>query len=141
MTTVEWKGNMAFEATPPSGQTFRMDTHPDLGGTEGPSPMEVLLASAAACSAMDVVTILQKKRQTITSYRVEIEGDRVPQGTWPRPYTAIRMRHIVEGPDLDQAAVAQAVQLSDEKYCSVVATLRANTEVNSTFEIVEPSLA
>lgn len=140
-TIVTWKGNLAFEATPPSGQVFRMDAHPDKGGTQGPTPMETLLSSAAACSGMDVISILEKKRQKVTAYRVEVEAERVPEGTWPRPFTRIRFRHVVEGENLDPAAVARAVELSDEKYCSVLATLRAAPEIESGYEVVESTPA
>ncbi|HEY0868043.1 MAG TPA: OsmC family protein, partial [Fimbriimonas sp.] len=74
MVTVEWTGGMAFEATPPSGNKFVMDAIPEFGGSNlGPTPLEALLASVAACSAMDVVSVLTKKRQKVLSYRIEVE--------------------------------------------------------------------
>ncbi len=130
--TVEWDGEMGFVARPPSGNEFTFDAHPDFGGNgKGPSPMETLLCALAACSGMDVISILKKKRQTVTSYRIEVEGERPPQGEWPRPFTRILARHIVEGPSLDEDAVKRAVELSDEKYCSVTASLRHQGEVVS----------
>jgi uncharacterized OsmC-like protein len=90
---VAWKGELAFEATPPTGFRFTMDGHPESGGQGlGPTPMEALLAAAAACSAMDVVSILEKKRQNVTAYRIEIEGERPPEGEWPRPFTRLTVR-------------------------------------------------
>ncbi|MBS1717502.1 MAG: OsmC family protein [Armatimonadetes bacterium] len=136
MVTVQWKGGMAFEAVPPSGNSIIMDSHPDFGGTNlGPSPMETLLAAVGACSAMDVVSILKKKQQEFSDYRIEVVGHRAPEGEYPRPYLKIEIKHIVKGKKLDHAAVARSVQLSDEKYCSVVATLRAAPEVTSSFTI------
>lgn len=130
---------MAFEAEPPSGNKFVFDAHADFGGQNlGPSPLEALLGSVAACSAMDVLSILQKKKQLVKSYRIEVEGDRNPPGEWPRPYKSIRIRHVVEGENLDPAAVARAVELSDEKYCSVIATLRAAPTVSSEWTIESP---
>ena len=132
MVVVNWKDNLNFEAETPTGGRITMGAYPEEGETSPiPTPLQAFLASVAACSAIDVISILQKKRITVTSYRVEIDGDRVPEGQWPRPYTAIRVRHILSGQGLDEAAVARAVQLSDEKYCSISATLRAGPKVES----------
>jgi putative redox protein len=114
-----------------------MDSHPDFGGKNlGPSPLEVFIASGAACSAIDVIEILEKKRQKVTKYTIEVDGDRVPPGTFPRPYTKLKFVHIVEGDAIDEAAVEQAVRLSDEKYCSVIATLRATPEIVSEYKVI-----
>lgn len=132
MVKVEWQGGMMFESTPPSGAKIVLDALPDVGGSgAGPSPIETLLTAIGACAAMDVISILKKKRQDVTAYRVEIEGERVPPGTWPRPFLSIAVRHIVSGENIDPAAVERAVQLSDEKYCSVIATLRQSPTVTS----------
>jgi len=80
---------------------------------------------------VDVVGILAKKRQVIESYRIEVSGERPEPGTYPRPFTALTVRHIVKGKDLDPAAVERAVSLSDEKYCSVAATLRQNPTIST----------
>lgn len=136
MIQVDWKGGMLFQALSDSGQSFTMDSYAEPGGvSQGVTPMEALLASTAACGAMDVVSILEKKRQPLTSYRIEIEGERPPAGEWPRPYTSIRIRHIVTGVDIDPAAVARAVELSDEKYCSVMATLRFGPKIETSWRI------
>lgn len=129
---MEWQGGMRFESTPPSGAKIVLDALPDVGGSgAGPSPVEALLTAIGACAGMDVISILQKKRQKVTRYRVEIEGERDPPGTWPRPFLSITVRHIVAGEDLDPAAVERAVQLSDEKYCTVITTLRQAPTVTS----------
>lgn len=127
---------MTFEATPPSGHKFTMDAVTDYSdGSGGPSPLEALVSSIAACSAVDVVLILKKKRQEFDSYRVEIDYERGSEGVYPRPITSITVRHILSGPNLNEDAVRQAVQLSDEKYCTVIATLRSSPLVKSEFEI------
>lgn len=140
MITAEWKGKMAFEGWGESGNRFTMDAYPESGGEgNGPTPLEAMLAGMAACSAMDVVSILGKQRQSITSYRVELDGVRAhPTGTYPNPYTKLVVRHILTGENLDPDKVQRAVQLSDEKYCTVIATLRAAPEVTSTWSI-EPA--
>jgi putative redox protein len=136
MVVVNWTGGLAFEAVPPSGNKFTIDAHPAAGGeNKGPTPVEALLSSIAACSAMDVLTILQKKRMIVRGYRIEVEGVRVPEGTWPRPFTSMVIRHILLGDNLDPRAVEHAVELSDEKYCSVLATLRQSPEVKSEWRI------
>jgi putative redox protein len=137
--TVHWKGNMTFEAIPPSGDGFTMDAYPDSGGNHnGPTPIEALLSSVAACTAMDVIAILRKKRQKVTDYRIEVEATRTAgEGEYPRPITSIVVRHILEGEALDHASVERAIELSDTKYCSVVATLRILPEVKILWEVVE----
>lgn len=132
MVNVTWKGGMAFEADAGEGPTFTMDSSPEHGGQSlGLSPMETLLASAAACSGMDVLSILAKKQQKVTSYAIEVIAERTEEGVYPRPYSKIEIIHKLEGENLDPAAVQRAVELSDEKYCSVVATLRATPQVTS----------
>lgn len=134
--SVEWRGARVFEASPPSGNHFVMDAYPESGGQNlGPTPMEAFVAAGAACSAIDVIQILEKKRQKVTSYRVEVETERSAEGVYPRPYTNLVFRHLVEGENLDERAVELAVRLSDEKYCSVIATLRAAPKVTSIYEI------
>ena len=136
MVQVEWKGGMSFEAQTPSGATVVLDAHPESGGGgTGPTPVEALLSAAAACSGMDVLSILQKKQQKVTAYRIEVDGVRGPEGVWPRPFQSISVRHFVQGEDLDPAAVARAVELSDGKYCTVIMTLRAAPVVTSEWQI------
>lgn len=91
--------------------------------------------SVAACTAVDVVSILEKKRQTVTDYRVEITGTR--RDEYPRRFTAFHVHHIVYGRSVSEKAVADAVALSDEKYCSVAATVRPTAEITTSFEIIE----
>ena len=136
MVKVNWVGGMAFEATPPSGNKILMDAYPESGGTgNAPTPVEALLSSVAACTAMDVISILKKKRQVVTSYRVEIEGERAPEGEFPRPFLSMVVRHILAGENLDPEAVARSVELSDTKYCTVVATLRQAPAISSEWKI------
>lgn len=127
---------MGFEALPPSGNRFLMDAPVEVGGEgQGPTPVETLLSAVAGCSAMDVISILRKKKQVVTSYRVEVEWKRTPEGQWPRPITEIVIRHIVKGESLDVEAVRRSVELSDTKYCNVISTLRFSPSIVSEFVV------
>lgn len=127
---VEWKSGRQFEAKAEDGSCFVM------GSGEGVvSPMEALLSALAACSAIDVVSILEKKRQNVESYVVRARGERPPDGTVPRPFTAITLDHCFKGTNIDPQAVERAVQLSDQKYCSVATTMRAGVTIESRWEI------
>ena len=130
---LDWKRGLRFDAESSSGAKLTMDA--ETG--EAPSPMEALLASLAGCMAMDVASILEKKRQSVASYRIEIEGERPEAGVYPRPFTAVRMRHIVTGDSVDPEAVRRAIELSETKYCSVAATLKGSPEILSTFDVLE----
>lgn len=129
MIQVLWKQGLTFEAQVESGASLTLASHAD--GISALTPVEALLASAAACSGMDVISILEKKRQVVTGYRLEIEAERAPEGTFPRPIVGIKLRHVVTGESLDEVAVSRAVELSDEKYCTVLATLRIPVSVAS----------
>jgi putative redox protein len=130
---IRYAGADFFIATPPSGHAQLIDGKGDR--KSAPSPLEFLLMSVAACTAVDVVSILEKKRQTVTDYRVEITGTR--RDEYPRRFTAFHVHHIVYGRSVSEKAVADAVALSDEKYCSVAATVRPTAEITTSFEIIE----
>ncbi|MDM7921491.1 MAG: OsmC family protein [Pyrinomonadaceae bacterium] len=131
--TVKFAGDEMFVGTSPSGHAFAIDTKGDR--KSAPTPMEMLLVSVAACTAADVISILQKKRQDVTEYLVEVTGTRAEEH--PRKYTAFNVHHIVRGRGILENAVAQAIELSDTKYCSVAATVRPTAEITTTFEIIE----
>jgi putative redox protein len=136
MVTLRWKDGVAFEAEVPTGASFVIDSHPDHGGQGlGPTPLEAFLSALGACSAIDVLDILHKKRQKVTTYRIEVDGDRPPPGEYPRAFSALRIRHILSGENLDPAAIARAVELSDTKYCTVITTLRSAPTVTSEWAI------
>ena len=135
MLTVNWTGAESFEATTPSGHSLAMQSPAEDGASLAPSPVEVFVAAAASCSAIDVIGILHKMRQDVKSYRIEVEWQRGPQGVYPRPITSIVLRHIVEGNNIDPHAVEKAVTLSDEKYCGILATLRQTPAISSEFRI------
>jgi putative redox protein len=136
MVEVNWKGDMVFEAQTPTGNKLVMDAYPEDGEiNKGPTPVEALQSALAACSAMDVISILRKKKQVVTSYRLEVDGERGPEDVYPRPFLSLKVRHILKGESLDPAAVKRAVELSDEKYCTVAATLRHGPTVTAEWVI------
>ena len=126
-------GDDLFVATTPSGHAQVLDT--DTARATAASPMELLLIALGGCTAVDVVSILKKKRERVTGYRVEVSGTRREEH--PRAYTRMEVRHVVTGKGVSERAVAQAVELSETKYCSVAATLRPGVEIVTTYEIIE----
>ena len=130
---VRFAGDELFLGTTPSGHTVAFDTNSERA--IAPSPVEILLVALGSCTAVDVIGILTKKRQRVTNYIVEVTGTR--RDDYPRKYTSMKVHHILTGTGLSQRAVAQAIELSETKYCSVAATLRPTVEIQSTFEIIE----
>lgn len=122
-----------FLGITPSGHAFALDT--DKERSSAPTPVELLLVALGSCTATDVVSILAKKRQQVTNYIVEVSG--VRRDEHPRSFTSMKVHHILTGRSLSPKAVADAINLSDAKYCSVAATLRPTVEIQSTFEIIE----
>jgi putative redox protein len=101
------------------------------------NPVELVLAALGGCSAIDVIGILRKKRQEVLGYEVVIEAERRTEH--PRIFTRIELVHRVRGRDLSPAAIAEAIRLSDTKYCSVHAMLEGKAEIVSRFEIIPPA--
>ena len=131
--SVRYAGDDYFIGTSPSAYPQLMDGKGDRHSA--PTPLEMLLVSVAACTAMDVQSILEKKRQDILDYKVEIEGTRVEDH--PRKFTAFHVHHIVRGRNVSEKAVADAVELSDTKYCSVAATVRPTATITTSFEVID----
>jgi putative redox protein len=122
-----------FEARNAIGATAILDAYPPGGEGKGLTPMEFLLAGLGACTGMDAIGILRKKRQPVTGYRIEIAG--VKADEHPKIFTEITVRHIFTGSNLTEGAVRQAIELSEEKYCSVMAMLRKSASISTSFEI------
>jgi putative redox protein len=97
------------------------------------SPMELLLIALGGCTGADVVSILEKKRQRVTGYEIEVRGER--RAEYPRIYTRIEVVHRLRGHQIDERAVQHAIELSETKYCSVSAMLGASSELSMKYEI------
>lgn len=133
---VEWKGNLRFEGRNEKGLPVAFDVPKDHGGEEtAPSPMENVLASLAACTSISVINILKKKRQKVTEYSVDATAEREKEP--PKTFTKIHLKYIIKGEKISPQAVEKAIQLSEEKYCSVARMLRKTVVITSSFEILE----
>jgi putative redox protein len=128
-------GDMRFEAVVDSGHTIVMDNGE---GDSGARPAELLGVSLAGCTAMDVISILRKKRQAVSRYEVRVSGEQVDGH--PHNFTRFDVVHVFEGDGLDPAAVARSIELSAVKYCAVGTTLAAGElEIHHGYVIRTPS--
>ncbi|HEX8652539.1 MAG TPA: OsmC family protein [Pyrinomonadaceae bacterium] len=133
---IHFAGQDLFVGITPSGHAQVLDT--DHERASAATPVELLLIALGSCTAVDVISILHKKRQHVTDYRVEVRGTR--RAEHPRSFSRMEVRHIVRGRKISKKALAQAIELSETKYCSVAATLRPTVEINSSYEIIEDDL-
>ena len=145
--TVSWTGattgmrsGMGFVAETGSGHIVNMDGAPDEknpangGRNQAPRPMEMLLAGAGGCTAYDVVLILKRGRHDVRGCQVKLTADRAD--TDPKVFTKINMHFVVTGVNLTDTAVARAIQMSHEKYCSASIMIGKTAEITTSFEIV-----
>ena len=125
---VTWKNGLSFTGVADSEIEIPIGTSVEHGGAgDGISPMEMLLVAVGGCSGMDVVSILEKKRQKVTHFEILVHGDRADEH--PKVFNKITVEYVVTGDHLDPEAVKRAVELSETKYCSVMATLRKTAEI------------
>jgi len=127
---VQWVGKERFVAQSPSGHLVALDS--DRSSNGAPGPMELLLIALGACTATDVVAILAKKRQKLNSLEVVVSGERAtePPTVWAKLEIIYKLRGMLE-----EKAVEHAIQLSEEKYCSVAAMLRKTAPITFRYEI------
>jgi putative redox protein len=127
---------MQFEAEAGSGHSVQLDaSEPDGGHNTGFRPMELLLVGLAGCTAMDVISILRKKRQDVTAYEVQVHALRAENH--PMIYTQITVRHIVTGHHIDSTAVARAIELSETRYCGAGAMLGKAARIVHVYRVHE----
>ena len=132
VTLTQAAGNhRQFVAQTGGGHCLLLD---DKDGATGPKPIELVAAALAGCTAFDVINILRKKRQRVTGYDVRVEAEQAEQP--PAVFTRVRIHHLVTGFDVDPKAVADAIRLSEEKYCSVGAMVRRSAEFETTFDVL-----
>jgi putative redox protein len=122
-----------FVARTGSGHNLILD---DTAGGTGAKPIEMIAVGLAGCTAFDVITILrQKYHQKVTGYQVRVEADQAERP--PQVFTTVRIHHVVTGVGIDEAALEEAIRLSEEKYCSVGAMVQKTATIQTTHEIVE----
>lgn len=128
---VDWirsEHGLGFDGKMDSGETLTLD-----GNGEGLSPMQAVLLSVGACSSVDVVEIMRKQRQDMHDCYCELEAERAEDA--PRVFTKIHAHYVVVGNDIKEKQLARAVQLSTEKYCSVMLMLNEGVNVTTSYEV------
>ena len=128
---------MAFSGAGSStGYSISLGSRPDVGQpAEGASPMELVLLGAAGCTAMDVLSILQKKRQHVTAFEIRVHADRAAEH--PKVFTHVRLEYVVTGHRVDPQAVQRSLELSLGKYCSVHAMLSKAVPIEHSYTVIE----
>jgi putative redox protein len=135
-TTVTWKENLTFIGTPDSRFSVQMDADSSLGGTNnGVRPMEMIALGLAGCTAMDVISILQKKRQQVTQFEVSVNAPR--SADHPRVFTSALITYMVTGKNVDEIAVLRSIELAATKYCPAQIMLEHAFPMELHYEIYE----
>jgi putative redox protein len=133
---IKWIQDLTFIGEAGSGHAVIMDAAQEVGGRDlGVRPMEMLLLGMGGCSAIDVLNILQKGRQSVEDCVVEITGERAE--TDPKVFTKIQMHYIVTGEKLNENQVKRAISLSAEKYCSASIMMGKTAEITHSYELRE----
>lgn len=132
---IKWMEQRRFAAETGSGHTIEMDGPPDHGGRNlAARPMEMVLVGLGGCSAFDVMEILEKSQQSVEDCQVIIEAKRADE--IPAVFTQIHLHFILVGAKLNERFVKRAVEMSMEKYCSVVMMLRDNVDISHDYEVL-----
>jgi len=135
-TKVTWKNRLTFTGSAPSGFTVPLGADPSVGGdNDGFEPMELIAIGLAGCTAMDTMSILQKKRQDITAFEVQVHTERAAEH--PKVFTNIVVEYLVVGHNVDPAAVERAIELSATKYCPAQAMLVKACKIEHKYSIKE----
>lgn len=133
---VVWKERLKFTGVADSGFEIDLDSKKEGGGDDSAiRPTELIAISLGGCTAMDVISILQKKRQDVTAFEVNVTAERAVDH--PRKFTAMTVEYVVTGHNIEYSAVQRAVELSEEKYCSVSNTLKGNVALSHKITIKE----
>jgi putative redox protein len=136
LATAKWNGQMSFTGVADSGFPVSMDAEESVGGQNSAvRPMELLAIALAGCTGMDVISILKKKRQNVRNFEVKVEGPRSREH--PKVFMSAVVRYIVVGKDIEEEAVARAIELSASKYCPVQAMLEKAFPMKLKYEIYE----
>ena len=133
---VEWKGGLAFTGMGSSGIPILIDSHLSTDGKSmGVRPMEMIIIGLVSCMAMDVISILEKKREVITSYQVSVDAPRSPE--YPKVFTSALVTFVVSGRSVKEIAVRRAIELAVTKYCAAYVMLEKVFPITASYEIFE----
>jgi putative redox protein len=132
LAEVDWAGENVFLGSDTSGHTVVYDS--TEGTQKGIGPMRALLTSLGACTGMDIVAILKKRKQRLRSLKILVSGERPEHGV-PKPWTSIRVKYVLSGESMETKYVEEAVKDSIEKFCHVAATLRPTAKITYSYEI------
>lgn len=131
---VTWKNKLSFTATGEIGFTVPLDAEPTVGGeNKGFEPMELIAIGLAGCTAMDTISILQKKRQDVTAFEVQVHAERAIE--FPKVFTNILIEYLIEGHNVDPVAVERSIELSATKYCPAQAMLSKACNIEHRYSI------
>lgn len=131
-----WQGSFKFASEDTHGHTLTVDAPQSEGDRfDGMMPGDLLLTSLGSCSGIDVVNILKRQRQDVTGLDISVTGEQLPDAPWT--WVAIKLEYTVCGRGLRESAVRRAIELSEEKYCSIGATIGGRSEISSSFTIIE----
>ena len=135
-----WQGGFRFASQDTHGHTLTVDAPQSEGDTfQGMMPGDLLLTSLGGCSGIDVVNILRRQRQDVTGLDISVTGEQLPDAPWT--WVAIKIEYTVRGRGLRESAVRRAIELSEERYCSIGATVGGRAEITSTFTIIDEQLS
>ena len=133
---LNWEENWKFTASDDYGHKVTVDAPMRDGGEfDGFKPTHLMMSALGACTGVDVVSILQKKRQDVSGVEIQVTGTQ--EDEWPKEWTAFNVHYVVSGRGVDEKAVHRAIELSEGKYCSVGATLKGTATITTSFEIAE----
>lgn len=136
---VKWNGKRQFVGWDEAGHGVVMDSKPEFKGDgSGARPLELVLYALGGCTGMDAISILEKKRQRVTDFTLNITGTQ--REDFPKIYTHITVEYVVTGVGVDPAAVERAIELSEDKYCSVKGMLGPDVTVETSYRVVEAEI-
>ncbi len=131
---VVWEQGLRFEGSADTGYKLPLDASTSVGGSDtGFRPMELIAIGLAGCTAMDVISILMKKRQQVQSFQVEVSAEQAPEH--PRVFTHFQIKYLIKGSDIDKNAVERAIELSEMKYCPAQAMFKDIADIELSYQI------
>ena len=132
---VKWVEDLKFYATGPSGHSIAMDGPTEAGGDDSAvRPGELTLMALGGCTGIDVVSMLKKMRVDITAFEIVVDAE--PRSEHPKSWDTIHVKYIITGPGIEESKVKKAIELSEEKYCSVSAMLKGSAKLTYDYEII-----